>query len=177
MIALLLSGCAGPQARRLRRFEATLAANDSATRALEQWCAVERLGDPPDVTAEVLDTAPPREPADVRSLLGVGAKTPLGYRHVRLSCQGATLSLAHNWYVPDRLTPDMNRALAASHVPFGKVAAPLGYRRERLSSRRGPGRDCPTGTILSHRALLRLPDGRALALLVECYTAANLSGR
>jgi hypothetical protein len=29
--------------------------------------------------------------------------------------------------------------------------------------------------VLSHKAMLRLPDGRALALLVECYTAANLT--
>ncbi|MDE2621396.1 MAG: hypothetical protein KGL54_14645, partial [Sphingomonadales bacterium] len=96
-------------------------------------------------------------------------------RHVRLTCGPATLSLAHNWYVPERLSPAMNRTLATTHVPFGKVAAPLGYRRERLGTlaRRAP--QCPPGTVLAHRAVLRLPDGRGLALLVECYTAANLA--
>ena len=104
------------------------------------------------------------------------ADAQLGYRHVRLACGTNVLSEAHNWYVPGRLTPAMNAALAATTIPFGKVAAPLGFRRERLDSKRGARPECPRGTILSHRALLRLPDGRPLALLVECYTRANLAG-
>jgi hypothetical protein len=68
----------------------------------------------------------------------------------------------------------MNRTLEASRTPFGKVAAPLGYVREPIDSRRGSAGGCPPGVVLSNRAMLRLPDGRPLALLVECYTAANL---
>lgn len=116
------------------------------------------------------------EPADARALLQVPPAAPLGYRHVGLSCGGRTLSVAHNWYVPERLTPAMNATLAATRTPFGKVAAPLDFRRERLDSRRGARPECPADTILSHRALLRLPDGRPLALLVECYTRENLAG-
>lgn len=128
------------------------------------------------MVADTLATPAPAEPADARRLLGLPADAPLGYRHVRLSCGKATLSVAHNWYVPARLTPAMNATLSGTRTPFGKVAAPLGFKRERLDARRGPRPECPADTILSHRALLRLPDGRPLALLVECYTRSNLVG-
>jgi len=94
---------------------------------------------------------------------------------VRLTCGDAVLSVAHNWYVPARLTPKMNHALETSDTPFGKVVAPLGFRRERLGSQRGRMAECPVGTVLSHRAVLKLADGRAISLVVECYTRANLS--
>jgi hypothetical protein len=68
----------------------------------------------------------------------------------------------------------MNEALETSDTPFGKVVAPLGFTRKRLASRRGAAEDCPKDTVLSHRALLELPDGRPLSLVVECYTTANL---
>jgi hypothetical protein len=107
-------------------------------------------------------------------MLGSDAASTVGYRHVRLSCGPVVLSEAHNWYLPSRLTPAMNTALATSDTPFGKVAAPLHFTRLALDARRGRAPSCPANTVLSHRALLRLPDGRPLALVVECYTAANL---
>ena len=156
----------------LDRFKATLAAQDSATAALGAWCAARGIAAPARISAEVLPGGMRTDPADLPALLQLEA--PPGYRHVRLSCGEAVLSEAHNWYVPQRLTPAMNAALATSDVPFGKVAAPLRYSRQRLSSQRGAGPGCPADTILTHRALLRLPDGAPLALVTECYTPANL---
>ncbi len=166
----LLAGCASP---RLAEFEHTLAAQDSATAALGQWCQARAIAAPPTIRAEQIGT--PRAPSpEVRRLLEVSDTEPLAYRRVRLACGDRVLSEADNWYVPGRLLADMNRALATTQTPFGKVAAPLGFRRERLAERRGRAGDCPPGTILSHRALLRLPDGRPLAQVTECYTRANL---
>lgn len=170
-LALLATGCATPRSSLLTRFEATLAMQDSATAALGQWCAARGLADPATVTARTVSGQDrPPTPAD-RHLLGADT---LGYRHVRLSCGGRVLSQAHNWYVPARLTSEMNAALAMTDTPFGKVAAPLRFTRQRLSATRGRGVGCPAGTILTHRALLRLPDGAPLALVVECYTRANV---
>lgn len=166
----LLAACANPV---LPRFEATLTANDSATAALEQWCAARAIAMPARITASVVDGGP-GEPEDARALLGLGAGEPLGFRHVRLDCGGTVLSEAYNWYDPARLTAEMNATLATTRTPFGKVAAPLGFTRERLASVRGAKLGCPAGSVVSHRALLRLADGRGLALLVECYTRANL---
>ena len=106
--------------------------------------------------------------------LVIGPEEPIAYRHVRLMCGEATLSDAKNWYVPVRLTAAMNRTLETTDTPFGKVVAPLGFRRERLTAQRGRSPDCPVGTVLSHRAVLRMADGRAISLVAECYTRANL---
>ncbi len=106
--------------------------------------------------------------------LGIGPGEPFAYRHVRLVCGDTTLSDAQNWYVPARLTSAMNQTLETTDTPFGKVVAPLGFRRERLAAQRGRSADCPAGTVLSHRAVLRLADGRAISLVAECYTRANL---
>lgn len=168
--ALLLPACTTP---RLAEFERTLAAQDSATAALGQWCASRRLADPPTIRAQQAG-APPRPSAEVRRLLGVSADERLAFRHVRLICGDAVLSEADNWYVPARLTPDMNRTLESSQTPFGRVVAPLGFTRERLSARRGRAADCPSGTVLSHRARLMV-DGQPISLVTECYTRANLA--
>ena len=167
------------ETRQLTRFEATLAAQPSATKALEQWCGTLTGTGKETIRASPVTGADAPLPRDARSLLGVASPEPLGYRHVRLSCSAGTLSEAHNWYVPARLTPEMNATLATTETPFGKVVAPLHFTREPLASQplpthrtRGPG--CPAHTILTHRALLRLPDGAPLALVVECYSVLNL---
>lgn len=166
----LLSACATP---RLAEFERTLAAQDSATAALSQWCQARRIADPPTIRAEQIGTKPQPSP-EVRRLLGVSDGELLAFRHVRLTCGVAVLSEADNWYVPSRLTPAMNTALATTQTPFGRIVAPLGFTRERLSAARGRAKDCPKGTVLSHRARLVLPDGRPISLVTECYTRANL---
>ena len=68
----------------------------------------------------------------------------------------------------------MNTTLAQTDTPFGTVVAPLHFTRERLAARRGRMAECPAGTVLSHRAVLRRPDGLAISLVVECYTRASV---
>lgn len=168
-LPVVLAACANrPE---LDDFERTLAAQDSATAALSQWCAAKGLARQPTITAMAVAGPALPPPADIAGLLG---GEPLAFRHVRLTCGDAVLSEAFNWYVPARLTAQMNRTLDETDTPFGRVAAPLGFRRERIDAMRGATRGCPAGTILTHRARLVLPDGRPLALLVECYTSAIL---
>ncbi len=157
----------------LARFAATLAAHASATAGLEAWCAQRGIGASAAIAARRLPAPHAAEPAGLRALLDVAAETPLGYRHVALACGETVLSLAHNWFVPALLSPEMNATLADTDLPFGKVAAPLGYTREPLAP--PPVGWCPAGTVQVGRALLRLPDGRPLALVIECYTAAVLA--
>ncbi len=175
-LALGLSGCAAPpHGPTLRRFEATLRAQDSATAALGEWCIANHIADPATMRAQPIESdAPPPSP-EIRRLLEVGANEAVRYRHVRLICGPTVLSVAQNWYVPARLTPDMNRTLETTEIPFGRVVHSLGYTRTRLSSRNGAAEDCPAGTVLSHRAVLKRRDGRPISLVVECYTAANLA--
>ena len=110
--------------------------------------------------------------AGVREHLVLAPGAPLGFRNVALACGDRVLSVARNWYNPVLLTPAMNAALAASDTPFGKVVSSLSFTRETIDQRRGGEPGCPAGTVLSQVALLRLPDGRPLAFLTECYTRA-----
>lgn len=159
----------------LHRFEATLAAHDSATQALGEWCAARGIAQPATIRAMADRDARDAPSPAVRKALGVTADEPVAYRHVRLACGGTVLSDARNWYVPARLTPAMNRTLETTDTPFGKVVMPFGFRRERLEARRGRAAECPAGTVLSHRALLRVEGGAAISLVVECYTRDNLA--
>jgi len=178
LLALALAATAPARAPDLKDFEAALAANDSATAALRDWCAARGIADPAVITAERLKdrTTPP--PARLQRLLRLtkldNDRKAIGYRHVRLSCGGTVLSEAHNWYVRSRLTEAMNRQLDETNTPFGKAVAALNFRREPLLTQAGCAGTCPAGTISTHRALLRLPDGRPLALVIEYYTPANL---
>ena len=180
-----LSACAIQPAAPVDGLERMLASHASATAALEQWCAQQGLANPARVIAELAPGQLVAEPADLRGLLGLADRADqanqanqaeLGRRHVRLTCGGRLLSQAQNWYVPARLTPEMNALLANTTTPFGKVAAPLGFRRELIETRRGAGPDCPAETVLFQRALLRLPDGQPLAYVLECYASSALGG-
>ena len=173
LVALLLAGCTTAQSR-VAALERTLAAQPSATTGLERWCASRQLADQPRIAARRLPLTGP-VPNGLHTTLQIAANDPLGYRHVELVCGTRVLSDAINWYVPERLTAAMNTALDETDTPFGKVAAPLSFTRETLDTRRGALPGCPAATILSHIALLRLPDGRPLAHLTECYTRANLA--
>lgn len=168
---LALAACAPT----LSRFEHTLAASDSATAALQQWCAAQGIAKPAAIVAENDRGEQEQASPAIRAALGVGAEEPLAYRHVRLRCGDAVLSDARNWYVPARLTPAMNITLETTRTPFGTVVRPLGFHRERLEIRRGRAAECPARTVLSHKAVLRLADGRGISFVAECYTPANLA--
>ena len=173
-LAAALAGCAATGSD-VAALERTLGAHASATAALEQWCAARGFSRAPTITATLIAGLAPAPPPDLRARLEVGADEPLGYRHVRLTCGDRTLSVAHNWFVRARLTPSMNALLDTADTPFGKVAAPMGFTRETLDIRHGGEPGCPAGTVLSQVAMLRLPDGKPLAFLTECYTRATIA--
>lgn len=173
--SLSLAACTTPHQLPLEDFEATLDSHVSATEALTEWCKAHNMGNPPIIRAVQLHDAVSQLPPDLHGLLAVPADSPLGYRHVRLVCGDVVLSEAHNWYVPARLTESMNATLEQTETPFGKAIAALHFTRRKLGGERGSGPGCPAGTILTQRALLTRQDGQPISLVVECYTAANLT--
>jgi chorismate-pyruvate lyase len=172
-LAALLLTASAPQAT-LEEFEAALDATPSATQALETWCHA-RFDQAASVHAMVISTSSDTPTDRIRDALQIHRDEQLGYRRVRLSCAGREMSLAYNWYVPARLSPEMSRQLTATDTPFGRVAAPLRFTREPIAKPWSGPELCPDGTILAHRALLRLPDRKPLAMVVECYTRANIA--
>ncbi len=170
-----------------------LASSDSATLVLDGWCAEHQMAADRTIKAErVRDDVRPAPP-EIRALIKVSATEQLGYRHVRLRCGAHVLSEADNWYVPARLTPDINRQLDTSDTPFGRAAQPLRFRRYTLSSQhlwsplprrwetlpswRWPHRAAidVADTVIENRAVLLLPDGAPISAVVERYTGAVLA--
>jgi hypothetical protein len=178
----------------LETLNADLLAHDGATLTLERWCGDHRLADLPRVVAERVSDAIKPAGAEVRAALDVKPDEPLGYRHVRLKCGEHVLSEADNWYVPARLTPEMNHVLETTDTPFGKAVAALHFRRHTLSAdllwRPLPkswemGAAAPVSDeagalaipehVLEHRAVLSTPDGAPFSEVVETYTGEVLA--
>ena len=173
--------------------DADLLSHDSATLTLERWCADHGIADPPRILAErVRDTMKPVS-AEVRAALDVKPDEKLGYRRVRLKCGDHVLSEADNWYVPARLTPEMNHVLETTDTPFGKAVAALHFRRHTLAADL-LWRPLPQGWemgaapapddrgalaipdhVLEHRAVLSTPDGEPVSEVVETYTSEVLA--
>lgn len=151
---------------------ARLLAGPTATGVLQQWCDEHDVG--AKVRAEVRRRAVRAPDAAQRARLAVSADEPVAYRHVRLSCGKWLLSEAENWYVPSRLTPAMNAALAGGDTPFGAAIAALSPRRTGLGAelfwRDGPMPEA----LFRHRALVLDSAGRPLAEVVETYQADAL---
>lgn len=183
MIAMLASGCVDSPLQdqfptTLAAFRATLAAHDSATVALTEWCGRRGIIDPPHIQAVPIDDAQalPATPA-IRAALGVGDDETVRVRHVQLTCGAVVLSDARNWYVPARLTGAMNIALDTTRVPFGTVVAPLDLHRQPLPPGTPEPASCPADTIQHTTAVLRNNAGAAYSLVSECYTRANIVPR
>jgi hypothetical protein len=137
---------------------AQITGGESASVVLATWCATHHPGERLKAEREQALIKPAS--ATVRRALHVRPGEALAYRRVRLACGAEVLSEADNWYVPARLTPEMNRVLETTDTPFGLVVRPLAFTRVTLSVR---GREV--------RALLRKPGGAPFSYVIEDYAA------
>jgi hypothetical protein len=163
--------------------------HSSATLTLERWCSGHGLSTEAKLVARLeRGTQKHLEERD-RERLAVQSDDQLRYRHVRLFCGDKLLSEADNWYVPSRLTAEMNRLLNETDTPFGRVVHDLDFRRETLSAKllwsplperwdvspepslppQGSRLEAPDH-ILEHRAILRANGATPFSFVVETYT-------
>jgi hypothetical protein len=178
----------------LQTLNADLLASRSSTVTLEGWCREHHLAADPQIVADVARERSGQVPtADQLQRLAVGQASDVKYRHVRLRCATTVLSEADNWYVPARLTPDMNRALETSDAAFGRVVAPLEpYRRTWSVTmlwaplprgwERAGNVDSATGATLEipaalfeHRAVLYTKDNTPFSEVREVYQRGVLA--
>jgi chorismate-pyruvate lyase len=175
----------------LQTLRAELLGHDSSTAVLQAWC--EAHGPPGlKIVAEHDPKAdqPPSEAA--KKALDLKPGQAVRYRRVKLACGKVVLSEADNWYLPERLTSEMNRTLDTSDAPFGAVVRPLDFRRRFLSAEllwkplpdgwaKGEGTCSPKACVsplpipahvLQDTAVLATPDGRPFSFVAETYTAA-----
>ena len=177
----------------LQTLNADLLSPDSATLTLDRGCAAHQLANPATVTAERAHDVDKAPTAAQRELLHVGPAETVGYRRVKLHCGSHVLSEADNWYVPSRLTAEMNEALDHSDVAFGRAVQALHFQRHTLTAAllwtplpegwemsrgkklsRAKKLDIPH-YVLQHTAVLTLPDGTPISTLTETYTAEVLA--
>ena len=170
----------------IEQLNGELLASRSATLALEHWCAEHHLAVLPKLVARRDRSASRIATPEQRARLQVGPEEVLGYRHVLLACGDHILSEADNWYVPTRLTAEMNQALEQTDIPFGRVILPLKVQRQNISVERlwsplpvdwitlpkpkAPSDRPPEHALFRHRALLITPSGQPIAEVEETYT-------
>jgi hypothetical protein len=177
----------------LETLNADLLSHPSATLTLERWCGEHGLAPEAKIVANRVKGEDKPLAAEDRAALGIGADEPVRYRRVQLACGGHVLSEADNWYVPARLTPEMNQILDSTDQPFGKVVQGLHFRRQTISADllwsplpKGWEMDAPLPAagqgplpiphdVLRHRAILYTQDNQPFSLVVETYTAEVLA--
>jgi chorismate-pyruvate lyase len=175
----------------IQALNAELLSRDSATAVLQALCDRRSAAPQPVLARKVPATDDPQAAATARRRLGAAADEPIRLRRVELVCGDEVLSHADNWYLPDRLTQQMNSKLQATETPFGVVVRDLRFQRRTLSTRLlfqplPPGWetqapeafDVPVAipaSVLQHQAILQTEDGRPFSLLVETYTSRVLT--
>ncbi|WP_201832704.1 hypothetical protein [Microvirga zambiensis] len=142
-----------------------LIAGATATGTLLAWCEEHGLSDGP-ITVDVRQRfAPALVPDDILPALELNPGETIDYRQVQLMRGALPLATAENWFVPQRLTAAMNKALNTTETPFATVIAPLRPVRRILAAAIQP----QSGIILEQVALVRSGSGAALALVKEGY--------
>jgi hypothetical protein len=175
---------------------AEILASSSATQSLEKWCRDHKMAPDPIVVARVIagfDKAPTAEQLQRLQATGVN---DVKHRRVELRCGSHLLSEADTWYVPGRLTAEMNKLLETSETPFGKVVQPLrpyrqtfavthlwsplpaGWEQQRRA-RGQPGERAKAlvlpKDLFEHRAILYTSDHDPLAEVNERYQGQLLA--
>jgi hypothetical protein len=173
----------------LQTLNADLLSHPSATLSLERWCGAHHLAPDNRIRAALVRGQDKPPSPVVRQDLAVAPEEKVRYRRVRLSCGGHVLSEADNWYVPARLTPEMNRVLDETDTPFGRAVLALGFTRRTLSAELlwhplepgwemrpvpadGSGALTVPDEVLRHRGLLTTGDGKPFCEVVETYQGA-----
>lgn len=178
----------------LETLNAELLSHDSATLTLDRWCDAHHLASPAKIVAVRDRTINKEASAEQRKVLGVGPAEPIRYRRVQLMCGAHALSEADNWYVPSRLTAEMNHQLDTGDIAFGRAVQALHFQRRTLSAKllwsplpdgwesapaALPDPGAPVlaipHAVLQHTAVLVLPDGSPISEVIETYTEQVLA--
>jgi hypothetical protein len=180
----------------MQTLNAEILASRSATLTLEKWCGDHRLSGAaePKIVARLIRAVEKPATAEQRQRLEAAPGEEIKFRHVELLCGERVFSEADNWYVPARLTAEMNHLLEATTTPFGKAVQDLQpYRRTFAATvlwrplpegwETRPLADVPQDAaktfaipdaLFEHRAVLYTKDGRPFSEVDEVYRRALL---
>jgi chorismate-pyruvate lyase len=171
----------------LHTVNAEVLASSSATATLERWCREHEMAAQPTIVVQRVEDVEKAPSAEQLQRLRVTDASAVKYRRVRLQCGAHTFSEADNWYVPARLTTQMNHLLETSDIPFGKVVrdlmpyrrtleakllwAPLPPQWELRRARRSASRTplMIPNEVLVHTAVLYTAEHEPFSIVVETY--------
>jgi chorismate-pyruvate lyase len=179
----------------LQTLNSEILAASSATRILEAWCGEHRMADDPKIVARRVPGVRKEPSAEQLQRLDVRDASEVQYRRVELRCGAHLFSEADNWYVPSRLTPEMNALLTTTDTPFGKAVQPLHPYRRTIAvtmlwtplprgweqQRRPRFRSRPRRMLVvpkevfQHRAVLYTADHLPFSEVVETYQSGLLA--
>jgi chorismate-pyruvate lyase len=177
----------------MQSLNANLLAARSATATLDQWCADHKLASDPKIHARLVRGAEKPVSIEQRARLRIDMDEPVKYRRVELTCGDVILSEADNWYVPSRLTKEMNQILETTDTPFGRAVQDLQPFRRTFSVEIF-WKPLPEGwemnalpledhaeralaipdQLFQHRALVLREDQEPFSEVTETYTSAVL---
>jgi chorismate-pyruvate lyase len=173
----------------MQTLHADILASNSATRSLEQWCRSHAMAADPSIVARRIHGQDKPPSVELLQTLRVATAAEVKYRRVELQCGAHVLSEADNWYVPARLTPEMNRLLDETETPFGRAIQalrpyrrthaatilwwplPLGWERRHERDERDEGAaqlEIPKN-LFEHRAVLYNMDHEPFSVVTETY--------
>lgn len=182
----------------MQTLNATLLSARSATFTLDKWCADHRIAPQAKIVAQLVRGAEKPISEEQRQRLQIGPEEPVRYRRVQLACGAHVLSEADNWYVPSRLTPEMNRVLETTDTPFGRAVQALNFDRKTVDAKllwsplpdgwelagSSVAADCSQAAagplpipprLFEHRAVLYDGGRRPFSEVVETYTSEVLT--
>jgi chorismate-pyruvate lyase len=175
---------------------AEILSSPSATQSLEKWCRDHKMAGDPTIVAQTIAGIAKIPTAEQLQRLEVTSGSDVKYRRVELRCGSHVFSEADNWYVPSRLTAEMNRILETSDTPFGTAVRPLrpyrrtfavtllwsplpaGWEQQRRARRQPTERATPLvlpKDLFEHRAILYTSDHRPFSEVIERYRAQLLA--
>jgi chorismate-pyruvate lyase len=177
----------------LQTINGEILASSSATRSLEEWCGEHHMADDPKIVARRVTGVDKAPSAEQLQRLGVKDASEVRYRRVELRCGAHLLSEADNWYVPARLTAEMNALLDTTDTPFGKAVLslhpyrqtiavtqlwsplPRGWEQQRPTRSRSRRRLAIPKDVFQHRAVLYTDEHVPFSEVVETYQAELLA--
>lgn len=169
----------------MQTLSANVLASRSATATLEAWCGEHALAFPARIVAKAMAGAGRPPTAEQRRRLQVDENERIVHRRVQLACGDTVLSEADNWYVPARLTDEMNRVLETTDTPFGRVVRDLGFYRLTFAADllwspvaappSATGTLDPPAGLFAHRALLHTRENIPFSEVHETYQRGVLA--
>ena len=175
---------------------AEILGSSSATQSLEKWCRDHKMTADPIIVARLIPGGSKAPTSEQLQRLQVPTVDDVRHRHVELRCGSHTLSEADAWYVPGRLTAEMNQLLETSETPFGRAIQslrpyrrtfavtllwsplPAGWEQQRQVRRQPSVRARPLvlpKDLFEHRAILYTSEHQPISEVHERYQGQLLA--